>query len=92
MTSTGQRRGPSTSACSTRVRADVGYVAETGCAALQTLLSAHGAASFAENNVLQRIWRDANTSARHGAVVGAVGYEAFGQVLAGLDQTLTPLI
>ncbi|MEV7387909.1 acyl-CoA dehydrogenase family protein [Streptomyces sp. NPDC091215] len=75
-----------------RVRADTGYVAENVCAALQTLLSAHGAASFAESHVLQRIWRDANTSARHGGVVGAVGYEAFGQVLAGLDQTLTPLL
>ncbi|MER7834340.1 acyl-CoA dehydrogenase family protein [Streptomyces sp. NPDC096040] len=75
-----------------RVRADVGYVAENVGRALDILMSAHGAASFAETNVLQRIWRDANTGARHGVVVGTVGYEALGQVLAGVDQTVTPLI
>lgn len=75
-----------------RVRADAGYVADNVCAALQTLLSAHGAASFAEGHPLQRIWRDANTAARHGGIAAAVGYEAFGQVLAGLDHTLTPLV
>ncbi|MEV0528830.1 acyl-CoA dehydrogenase family protein [Streptomyces sp. NPDC050439] len=75
-----------------RVRADVGYVAEQVGRALDILISAHGAASFAESSVLQRIWRDANTAARHGVVASAVGYAAYGQLLSGVEQQITPLI
>ncbi|MFJ4687928.1 acyl-CoA dehydrogenase family protein [Streptomyces sp. NPDC088789] len=75
-----------------RVRADTGYAAENTTRALDLLMSAHGAAGFAESSALQRIWRDVGLAARHGSVSGAVGYEAFGQVLAGLEQNVTPMI
>ncbi|MEP6938757.1 MAG: acyl-CoA dehydrogenase family protein [Rudaea sp.] len=75
-----------------RVRADAGYVARMVTEAISTLLSAHGAGSFAEANPLQRIWRDANTAARHAFVLPPVCEELYGKVLLGVDKNITPLI
>jgi alkylation response protein AidB-like acyl-CoA dehydrogenase len=55
-----------------RVRADTGYTAETVRAAIDRLVSAHGASSFADSSPMQRIWRDANTAGRHAVVSPAV--------------------
>jgi len=75
-----------------RVRADAGYVAKTVTEALNTLVSAHGAGSFAESNPMQRIWRDANTAARHAFVLPPVCEELYGKVLLGVKKNITPLI
>lgn len=75
-----------------RVRADTGLVAESVAAAIHTLLYAHGAGSFAENNPLQRIWRDANVAARHAIVLPEVGNEIYGKALLGIDEKITPLV
>jgi len=75
-----------------RVRADTGYVAKTVTEALNTLISAHGAGSFAEANPMQRIWRDANTAARHAFVLPPVCEELYGKVLLGVEKNITPLI
>ncbi|MFT3790698.1 MAG: acyl-CoA dehydrogenase family protein [Rudaea sp.] len=75
-----------------RIRADAGYVARTITEALNTLVSAHGAGAFAEANPLQRIWRDANTAARHALVLPLVGEEIYGKALLGMDRNITPLI
>jgi alkylation response protein AidB-like acyl-CoA dehydrogenase len=75
-----------------RVRADTGRVAEYVTDAIDILLSAHGAGSFAEVNPLQRIWRDANVAARHAVVLPAVAYEVYGKALLGLDERITPLV
>ncbi len=75
-----------------RVRADTGWVLEHITKAIDILLSAHGAASFAEFNPLQRIWRDSSVGARHAVVIPAVSYEIYGKALLGRDDQITPLI
>ena len=75
-----------------RVRSDTGYVAECITKAIDILLWAHGAGSFAEISPLQRIWRDSATAARHAVVSPQVSYEVYGKALLGLDETITPLV
>ncbi len=75
-----------------RVRADAGYAAEHITGAIDILLSAHGAASFAESNPLQRLWRDSATGARHAILAPIVAYEIYGKVLAGAPERITPLV
>lgn len=75
-----------------RVRSDTGYVAESITRAIEILLSAHGAGSFAEVNPLQRIWRDSATAARHAVVSPTVGYEVYGKALLGVEDSITPLV
>lgn len=75
-----------------RIRADVGKVAEEITGAIDLLVSAHGAGSFADANPLQRIWRDSNVAARHAVVAPAVGYEMYGKVLVGSDEAISPLV
>ncbi|HEY0815239.1 MAG TPA: acyl-CoA dehydrogenase family protein [Pseudonocardia sp.] len=75
-----------------RVRADTGWVVEHITAAINILLSAHGAGSFADANPLQRIWRDSSVAARHAVVLPAVGYEIYGKALLGREDHITPLV
>jgi len=75
-----------------RVRADTGYVAEKITRAIDFLLYAHGAGSFADVNPLQRIWRDSATAARHAVVLPVVGYEVYGKALLGVEEKITPLV
>ncbi len=76
----------------TRVRADTGWVLEHITKAIDILLSAHGAGSFADINPLQRIWRDSSVGARHAVVTPTVSYEIYGKALLGRDDQITPLI
>ncbi|MGW4525491.1 acyl-CoA dehydrogenase family protein [Amycolatopsis sp. NPDC004378] len=75
-----------------RTRADTGWAVENITRAIDILLSAHGAGSFAEVNPLQRIWRDSAVAARHAIVLPAVNYEVYGKALLGRDDQITPLI
>lgn len=75
-----------------RVRSDTGYIAECITKAIEILLYAHGAGSFADVNPLQRIWRDSATAARHAVVAPQVSYEVYGKTLLGVEETITPLI
>ena len=75
-----------------RVRADVGWTADHIVQAINILLSAHGAASFADNNPLQRIWRDSSVAARHAVVLPVVAYEVYGKALLGREDHITPLV
>jgi alkylation response protein AidB-like acyl-CoA dehydrogenase len=75
-----------------RVRSDTGYAAECVTRAIDILLYAHGAASFAEVSPLQRIWRDSATAARHAVVSPQVSYEVYGKALLGVEDNITPLI
>jgi alkylation response protein AidB-like acyl-CoA dehydrogenase len=75
-----------------RVRSDTGYVAECVTRAIDILLYAHGAGSFADVSPLQRIWRDSATAARHAVVSPQVSYEIYGKALLGVDDNITPLI
>ncbi|WP_280438194.1 acyl-CoA dehydrogenase family protein [Nocardia carnea] len=75
-----------------RVRSDTGCAIESVTKAIDILLSAHGAGSFAEVSPLQRIWRDSATAARHAVILPAVSYEVYGKALLGVQDTITPLI
>jgi alkylation response protein AidB-like acyl-CoA dehydrogenase len=75
-----------------RVRADTGWVLDHITKAIDLLLFAHGAGSFAEVNPLQRIWRDSAVAARHAVTLPAVNYEVYGKALLGRDDQITPLI
>jgi alkylation response protein AidB-like acyl-CoA dehydrogenase len=75
-----------------RVRSDTGYVAECVTRAIDILLYAHGAGSFADVSPLQRIWRDSATAARHAVVSPQVSYEVYGKALLGVEDTITPLV
>ncbi|MFY9930537.1 MAG: acyl-CoA dehydrogenase family protein [Streptosporangiaceae bacterium] len=75
-----------------RVRADTGWAIEHITKAIDLLLSAHGASSFAEANPLQRIWRDSAVAARHAVILPVIGYEVYGKALLGRDDHITPLV
>lgn len=75
-----------------RVRSDTGYVAQCVTRAIDILLYAHGAGSFAEVSPLQRIWRDSATGARHAIVSPPVNYEIYGKALLGVDENITPMV
>ncbi|WP_059008852.1 acyl-CoA dehydrogenase family protein [Streptomyces specialis] len=75
-----------------RVRADTGWVIKNTLEAIDTLVTVHGAASFAEVNPLQRIWRDANTAGRHAVAAPSVAFEVYGKALLGVDERITPLV
>jgi alkylation response protein AidB-like acyl-CoA dehydrogenase len=69
-----------------RVRNDTGVAAELVNQGIDFLMTANGAGSFADVNVLNRIWRDAAIAARHAYVSAEVGKEVYGKVLMGDDQ------
>jgi len=75
-----------------RVRADTGVVASDTTDALNTLIFAHGAGSFAEASPMQRWWCDSNTAARHAIVHPAIGAELYGKALLAVENTGTPLV
>ncbi len=75
-----------------RIRSDTGWAAECITNAINILLFAHGAGSFAEVNPLQRIWRDSATAARHGAVNPQINYEIYGKALLDIEENITPFI
>ncbi|WP_345618387.1 hypothetical protein [Streptomyces ziwulingensis] len=74
-----------------RIRGDVGQAVGLVTTALDELLWAHGAASFAESNPLQRYWRDANTAARHAMLNVHVGHELYGGSFFGLEPIVPSL-
>jgi len=51
-----------------------------------------GAGSFADVTLLQCIWRDSATAARHAVVSPQVGYEVYGKALLGVEDSITPLV
>jgi alkylation response protein AidB-like acyl-CoA dehydrogenase len=72
-----------------RLRNDTGTIAELVKDGIDLLLTANGAGSFADANVLNRIWRDAEIAGRHAYVTPEVGKEVYGRLLLGADGPLT---
>ncbi len=77
-----------------RIRADAAFAATCVKDAIDILLSAHGAGSFAENSSMQRIWRDSNIAVRHGTLVPPATREIYGKALLGfsLEENITRLL
>ncbi|TCK21466.1 acyl-CoA dehydrogenase family protein [Pseudonocardia endophytica] len=75
-----------------RVRMDTGAAIENAREAIRTLVSAHGAGSFAEVSPLQRIWRDSEVASRHAVISPAISSEVYGRALLGLTDGVTALV
>lgn len=77
-----------------RIKADASYAASCVKDAIDLLLTAHGAGSFAENSPMQRIWRDSNIAVRHGTLLPTASREIYGKALLGfsLDENITKLL
>ncbi|MEN3283327.1 MAG: hypothetical protein V7607_4467 [Solirubrobacteraceae bacterium] len=75
-----------------RVKQDTAFGVARVREAIDGLLSAHGAASFAEVSPLQRIWRDSATAGRHAVIDPAVNLEVYGRALLGVEEQITGLL
>jgi alkylation response protein AidB-like acyl-CoA dehydrogenase len=75
-----------------RVKQDTAHGIARVREAIDILLSAHGAASFADVSPLQRIWRDSATAGRHAVIDPSVNLEVYGKALLGIDDQITPLL
>lgn len=75
-----------------RIRADCGWAVEHLRDAIQLLIDANGAGSFAESNPLQRIWRDCSVGGHHALMNYTVNYEIYGKQLLGVDTPIVPTI
>jgi alkylation response protein AidB-like acyl-CoA dehydrogenase len=60
--------------------------------AIRELVSAHGAASFAESNPLQRIWRDSEVASRHAVANPAINAHVYGRALLGITDGVTAMV
>jgi alkylation response protein AidB-like acyl-CoA dehydrogenase len=77
-----------------RLRSDAARAATCVKDALDLLLTAHGAGSFAESSPIQRMWRDSNIALRHGTLVPPATREIYGKALLGFspDENITKLL
>ena len=77
-----------------KIRANTGYAITQARRAIEIILSAAGASSFADASPLQRLWRDSSTAARHAVVLPEVNAEIYGKALLGVpyESNITPLI
>ncbi|MFN0303506.1 MAG: acyl-CoA dehydrogenase family protein [Burkholderiales bacterium] len=75
-----------------RIRADAAYAVSQATEAINMLVSAHGAGSFAESNPLQRVWRDANIASNHIALLRPIGMEVYGRTLLGIENNISMMV
>ncbi|TQR88598.1 oxidoreductase [Mycobacterium hodleri] len=75
-----------------RVRADSAVALTSINSAVNTLLNACGAGSFAEVNPMQRIWRDSNVGQRHAVMLPQVSMETYGKALLGRVDHITAIL
>jgi 3-hydroxy-9,10-secoandrosta-1,3,5(10)-triene-9,17-dione monooxygenase len=59
-------------------------------AALEKIMFVGGSSAFAHANEMQRFWRDYNTAARHAIYLPDFGYEVYGAMRLGINQTVVP--
>lgn len=71
-----------------RIRMDTGAAARLCREAINRLLSVNGAASFANANTLQRVWRDSEIASRHAFVMPEVASHIYGRALFGLEDVV----
>jgi alkylation response protein AidB-like acyl-CoA dehydrogenase len=76
----------------TRVRMDTGTAIKAARDAVDVLISAHGAGSFADVSPMQRIWRDLETAGRHAVLSPSIAAELYGRALLGIEEGVTPLV
>jgi Acyl-CoA dehydrogenase, C-terminal domain len=59
-------------------------------AALEKIMFVAGSSAFAQANDLQRFWRDFNMAARHAIYLPDFGYEVYGAMRLGVNQSVVP--
>ncbi|WP_327312628.1 acyl-CoA dehydrogenase family protein [Streptomyces sp. NBC_01235] len=84
--------GPLDYAARAHIRAQAGHAAQQVVEAIGILLNTHGSSAFADTSPLQRIWRDANTAARHAGLVPAVGLEVYGKAFLGIGERVSLMV
>ena len=75
-----------------RVKMDVGRCITFARVAIDRLVSAHGAGTFAEASLLQRIWRDQECASRHAVLSPSISAEVYGKALLGIEGGVTALV
>jgi alkylation response protein AidB-like acyl-CoA dehydrogenase len=75
-----------------RVRMDTGVVMRRCREALDRILDAGGAGSFARTNPLQRLWRDLTVASRHAAVSPLLNGEIYGRAVLGVEKQVTQFV
>lgn len=75
-----------------RVKMDVGKAITLAREAIDTLISIHGAGSFAEGSLMQRLWRDCETAGRHAVISPSISAEVYGKALLGIEGDVTALV
>jgi alkylation response protein AidB-like acyl-CoA dehydrogenase len=70
-----------------RVRADTGWAVKNAAASIDRLLTAIGSGAFAAASPFQRMWRDINIAARHGAANPMLNRELYGKAMLGVPVT-----
>ncbi|MCV7173717.1 oxidoreductase [Mycobacterium manitobense] len=75
-----------------RMRADSAVALTSINSAINILLNACGAGSFADVNPMQRIWRDSNVGQRHAVMLPQVSMETYGKALLGKTDHITAIL
>jgi 3-hydroxy-9,10-secoandrosta-1,3,5(10)-triene-9,17-dione monooxygenase len=75
----------------TALRLEVAWAAKTAREAVNSLVTTHGASSFALKNPLQRIFRDIETATRHAFLSYDIAEEVHGRQLMGNQYVVSPL-
>ncbi|MEV7994837.1 acyl-CoA dehydrogenase family protein [Streptomyces sp. NPDC086077] len=88
----GAHGGPLSLATRSHIRARAGFAAQQVVEAINVLANVHGSSAFADSNILQRIWRDANVAARHAGLIPAVGLEVHGKSLLGVSERVSLML
>jgi 3-hydroxy-9,10-secoandrosta-1,3,5(10)-triene-9,17-dione monooxygenase len=74
-----------------RVRADTGWAVKSATECIDKIITAVGSGAFANASPFQRMWRDANVAARHGAASYMLNRELYGKALLGVDTSFNRL-
>jgi len=76
----------------TRLRMDAGHASRCLRQAVQLLLTVSGASAFARSNLVQRHWRDPETSGRHPSINEGLSREMYGRALVGVPEQVSVLL
>ena len=71
-----------------RLRGQCGYLTDRIRQGVDMLLNVGGAGSFANVNVVQRMWRDINVASRHAFLATNPSLETYGRAMFGLDPIM----
>ncbi|MGH7906274.1 MAG: acyl-CoA dehydrogenase family protein [Candidatus Binataceae bacterium] len=75
-----------------QVRMNLAHAVRCCRKAMGLLLNLQGAGSFAQSNVLQRVWRDFEVSSRHGLLNAEISQEVYGKALLGIEEQMTAIL